>query len=202
MAETILTFFSLAPFYLLGAFPTGRLVGKLYGIDVTREGSGNIGATNVARVIGKKAGITTLSIDLAKGFLCCFLGAWLASDESYGAWSGLAGVFGHCFSIPPLKGGKGVATTSGVMLWLSPLSLLLALFVFAGVYSMKRVVSLASVAAALFLPLPSLLNQSNSNIPITLVAACAALIVVFRHKENLKRFSEGREEVFQSKKES
>ncbi len=197
----ILVILSLLPFYLLGTFPTGILVAKYYGVDITSKGSGNVGATNVGRVIGKKAGILTLVGDLLKGLLAVGLAALISRTEWYAACAAVAVVSGHCFSIPPyLKGGKGVATSLGAILALSPILGLSALAIFGAVFYAKRIVSLASVSAALAVPLIGL----GFGHPDYILSALApiTLIVVFRHKQNLDRLVKGTEPAMSFKKEA
>lgn len=191
--------FALIPFYLLGTLPTGRLIARQQGINLETEGSGNVGATNVARVIGKKAGILTLLVDIGKGFLA-FLIAHQLGDMKFASLAGVAVVAGHCFSIPgKWRGGKGVATALGVFLYLSPWGALLGLAVFGVVFKVSRIVSLASVSAAIVIPIFSFIYQglhTSHNNPSSFAIATIALLVVFRHKENLIRLTEGREAKF------
>jgi glycerol-3-phosphate acyltransferase PlsY len=196
--NTVLAALCLVPVYLLGAFPTGILVARMYGINLTEHGSGNVGATNVARVVGKKAGITTLLGDLLKGALGVGLVALFSDDLWWRAAASLTVVLGHCFSVPPvLKGGKGVATALGVVLMLCPWCALAAVGIFAAVFWRWRIVSLASVSAAVLLPIVALmLDVDNAT---TLGLALCALVVVFRHEQNLHRLVEGREPRFKAK---
>src|SRR5262245_36849666 len=128
----IFAFLALIPFYLLGAFPTGQLVARFHRIDLTAAGSGNIGATNAARVLGKKAGVAVLGGDVLKGALACAIAGLVFANPAMQGWAGFAAVAGHCFSIPgKLKGGKGVATGLGTFLYLSFASALFAIAVFA-----------------------------------------------------------------------
>lgn len=191
--------FSLVPFYLLGAFPTGYLVAKFYGVAITSQGSGNPGATNVARVVGKKAGIITLAGDVCKGAL----GVTIASIVNHDAWfpaaCGVALVLGHCFSLPPyLRGGKGVATALGVISALYPSSGLIALVSFGAVFSLWRIVSLSSIAATLVVPAWALVTNAGDSVCISFIAI--AFVIVVRHEENLRRLIEGREPKFVAKK--
>src|SRR5580693_10479994 len=134
MTELNATLLSIpAAAYLLGSMPFGLLLGKLFGAaDVRKAGSGNIGATNVARVAGPLAGILTLLLDAAKGALAVLLAARLTNDSA--VWmmiAGLCALVGHCFPIwLGFRGGKGVATAAGVFLVLSPLSFLGAVILF------------------------------------------------------------------------
>lgn len=189
---------AILPFYLLGAFPTGVLVAKLHGIDITSQGSGNVGATNVARVVGKRAGVLTLVGDVAKGAIgaavaqLCFGDTWAAAAAS------AAVVVGHCFSVPPyLKGGKGVATAIGVIAVLDPVTALVAVATFACSFAASKIVSLSSLLAALVVPTFALVM----NLPdaVTIALGVVAAVVIFRHRENIQRLIEGREPRFQAK---
>src|SRR5436309_4229432 len=142
--------------YTLGAIPFGLILAKLFGgTDVRKGGSGNIGATNVARVVGPLAGILTLILDVAKGSAAVLLAARLSQDSA--TWmmiAALAALAGHCFPIwLKFKGGKGVATAAGVFLVLSPLACLGAVILFLLVVIFWRYVSLGSVSAAAAMPL-------------------------------------------------
>jgi glycerol-3-phosphate acyltransferase PlsY len=193
----IATVVSLIPLYLLGAFPTGYLVARLHGVDITAVGSGNVGATNISRTLGKKAGIITLVIDVIKGALAVWIGCILSDVGWFQAACGVAAVCGHCFSVPPyLKGGKGVATALGVLVALTPSSALVAITVFAGLFATRRIVSLASVGAALAVPAASLIVNAPDHIVIGQV--CMASVLIYRHKENIQRLIEGREPRFTS----
>ncbi len=193
--------FALLPFYLLGAFPTGVLVSKLYGIDITSQGSGNVGATNVARVVGKKAGILTLIGDVAKGALGAGVALLVFGDTWPASAAAVAVVFGHCFSLPPyLKGGKGVATALGVVAATSPLLAAVSVAVFGCTFFFSRIVSLSSLLAALVVPVTAILLNVGDATTIALGAVAAA--VVLRHRQNIQRLIEGREPKFQAKSSS
>ncbi len=198
MSMWIAAVIALIPFYLLGAFPTGVLVAKLHGVDITSKGSGNVGATNVSRVIGKKAGLLTLAGDLCKGSLAVLIGYAISPYGWFPAGAAVAVVCGHCFSVPPyLKGGKGVATALGAIIVLFPLSALVALATFGGVFAFSKIVSLASISAALVAPIFSLITNQPDMTSAAL--ACMAGIIVYRHRENIQRLIEGREPRFSTK---
>lgn len=194
------TLVALIPFYALGCFPTGWLVARVHGIDITQEGSGNVGATNISRVIGKRAGILTLIGDVGKGALAVGLAQLFSPVEWYVAGAGVAVVCGHCFSIPPwLKGGKGVATALGAILMVFPIGALIALLSFGLVFAVSKTVSVASLASATLVPLYSLLtNQSDARSIALVVIAC---VIVLRHKQNIVRLIEGREPTFSSRRD-
>lgn len=187
----------LLPFYLVGAFPTGRLVARAYGIDITTQGSGNVGATNVARVVGKKAGIVTLLGDVMKGAFGAAFAYYVFGPGWITAGAGIALVAGHCFSLPPwLKGGKGVATALGVLLGLHPMSAVVAIIVFGAVFAVSKIVSLASIIAALVVPVVSMIVNAPDYTSIA--QAIIAALVVYRHRQNITRLIEGREPRFKA----
>jgi glycerol-3-phosphate acyltransferase PlsY len=194
----IASFVALIPFYILGAFPTGYLIARLHGLDITSQGSGNVGATNVSRVIGKRAGVLTLLGDVCKGALAVAIGYTVSPYGWFPAGAAVAVVCGHCFSIPRyLKGGKGVATALGAIAVLFPISALVAIATFGSIFAFSKIVSLASISAALIAPILSLItNQSDA---ISAALACMSAVIVYRHRENIQRLIEGREPKFSSK---
>ena len=190
---------AILPFYLLGVFPSGIILARMRGVDITKVGSGNVGATNVARTLGKRAGVVTLLMDLGKGLLAVLVASWVSPFGWYLTGASVAVVCGHCFSIPPwLKGGKGVATALGVMLGLAPSVAVAAIVVFIGLFAPFRVVSLASIAAAITAPLYSLVSNQPDHISAALVVMSG--VVIYRHRENITRIIEGREPKFSSSK--
>ena len=196
--STALTILGLLPFYLLGAFPTGRLISKLHGIDITAQGSGNVGATNVARILGKRAGLLTLAGDILKGYIGVMIAAFVSSSVAFPAAAGAALVCGHCFSIPPfLRGGKGVATALGMIAALSGVSALITLAVFGVAFALSRIVSLSSLLAALVLPLAAFLMNLSEAICLSFVIV--SVVVIARHRQNIQRLIEGAEQPFQFK---
>lgn len=188
---------SLAAAYLLGSIPTGLLLGKACGIDVRKEGSGNIGATNLYRTVGRKVGVLTLIFDCLKGFLPVLAAREFGLSAEYVAWVGLAAFCGHVFSVfLRFKGGKGVATALGVFLALSPLAVAIAVGVFLVLVFKWRYISLGSVTAATVMPLAvSLLGGGRMMIIVT---ALIAVIVIFKHHENIKRLVAGTENKFKA----
>jgi glycerol-3-phosphate acyltransferase PlsY len=197
--------------FLLGSIPFGYvLVRFIHGIDVRSIGSGNIGATNVARTGGRKTAIATLVLDTFKGWLPVFLVLHLAAipagddaqRHTLAALAALAAVLGHMFT-PWLgfKGGKGVATGLGVFLALAPLAALAALGIFAATLAFTKYVSLGSVLAAAAFPL-LLWGIEGEHFPAAALAlsAIAAALVVIRHHENIGRLLAGTESRFGAKK--
>ena len=187
----------LAAAYLLGSIPTGLLLGKAYGIDVRKEGSGNIGATNLYRTVGRKVGVITLVGDCFKGLVPVMAArAWGLGAEQV-AWVGLAAFCGHVFSVfLRFKGGKGVATGLGVFLALSPLAVAIAVGVFAVLVLKWRYVSLGSICAAAVMPLA--VSLLGGNRVLLLVTVLIALSVIVKHHENIKRLVAGTESKFKA----
>lgn len=180
------------PFYLIGLFPSGKLIAKLYGVRIEKQGSGNVGATNVARIVGKKAGILTLILDILKGVFAVILAEYLFEDPQIVALAGVMTVLGHCLAIPKiLKGGKGIATSLGVIATLAPLVGLSALIVFGLVFYRSRIVSLSSIIAAVAAPILTWLIYPEMNLQYLI--GLIGLIVIVRHRENLQRLYRGTE---------
>jgi glycerol-3-phosphate acyltransferase PlsY len=192
--------------YLLGSIPFGLILSKLFGAsDVRKAGSGNVGATNVARVAGPLAGILTLVLDAAKGSAAVWLAARFGNESS--AWmtvAGLAALIGHCFPVwLRFRGGKGVATAAGMFLVLSPLAGLSAIAVFILVVVFWRYVSLGSIAAAAAMPMLIYFLWAPHHAPplaVTFGAFAAAILVVYKHDANIQRLVEGREPHFSFRK--
>jgi glycerol-3-phosphate acyltransferase PlsY len=183
--------------YLVGSIPTGVLLGKAYGVDVRKEGSGNIGATNLYRTVGRKVGIITLIGDCLKGLLPVLLVKFSALPTEFAAWVGLAAFCGHVFSVfLKFRGGKGVATALGVFLALAPLAIAIAIAVFAVFMFLWRYVSLGSIAASTVMPLAVFFLGGGRT--VTTVTFVIALIVIVRHHENIKRLLSGTENKFKA----
>lgn len=183
--------------YLIGAIPTGIVLTKLTGADDIRSaGSGNIGATNVYRVAGKKLGVLTLVGDVLKGFLPLFaISSYASLDVAWLAAIATAAFIGHCFPIYlKFKGGKGVATALGVFLFLSPLSVLAGAGLFFALVWKFRYVSLGSISAAAIIPPLVYLEKGSAE---TLAGAiCIGLLIIWRHRENIDRLLKGTENRF------
>jgi glycerol-3-phosphate acyltransferase PlsY len=207
MAELNATLISIpAAAYLLGSIPFGLLVGKLFSAaDVRKAGSGNIGATNVARVAGPFAGVLTLLLDAAKGSLAVLLAARLTNDSAL--WmmiAGLCALVGHCFPIwLGFHGGKGVATAAGVFLVLCPPAFLGAVILFFLVVLYWRFVSLGSMSAAAAMPLLIYFFWAPHHAPpyaVTFGSLAAALLIVYKHDANIQRLVQGDEPKFSFRK--
>lgn len=180
--------------YLIASVPFGLIIGKLFGKDVRKEGSGNIGATNVTRVIGKKAGIIVLMLDALKGFFPVYFAKYSFTPK-YVSIIALAAVFGHCFSIYlKFKGGKGVATAIGVLYALSVKTALIVSIFWLGIFLATGYVSLASILSAGISW--SIIYVLTDDIYYTISVFFIGIIVVIKHKDNINRFLEGKENRF------
>jgi glycerol-3-phosphate acyltransferase PlsY len=188
--------------YLIGSMPFGILLAKMFGgVDVRKAGSGNIGATNVARVAGPLPGVLTLVLDGVKGAAAVWLAARFTNDSAL--WmtiAGLSALIGHCFPVwLSFRGGKGVATAAGMFLALCWPAALGAIGVFILVVLFSRFVSLGSVSAAAAMPLLIYLLWAPHHAPplvVTFGAFAAAMLVVYKHDANIQRLVEGREPRF------
>ncbi len=182
--------------YLCGALPTGVWAAGRAGVDVRRAGSGNIGATNVARTAGRHAALLTLGGDIVKGLIPVLVARCLSLPPWALASVGLAAVLGHVFSVfLHFSGGKGVATACGAFLGIAPLAMVVALVSFAAIAATTRYVSLASVTAALVLPVAGVAFGYAA--PVCSGAILVAMVVVIRHRDNLSRLWHGTEPKFQ-----
>jgi glycerol-3-phosphate acyltransferase PlsY len=183
--------------YLLGSIPTGLLLGRAYGIDVRKEGSGNIGATNLYRTVGRKVGALTLLGDCLKGLAPVLAVRWFGLPAGFAAAVGLAAFCGHVFSVfLCFRGGKGVATALGIFLALAPMALLIALAIFVALVAKWRYISLGSIAAAAAMP-PAVLFLGGGRI-LTQVTTLIAAIVILKHHENIRRLVAGTESKFRA----
>lgn len=184
--------------YLTGSIPTGLLLAKAFGgVDIRTQGSGNIGATNVYRTMGRKVGILTLAGDCLKGLVPVLAAKWLGLPDVWIAAVGLAAFLGHIFPVfLKFRGGKGVATALGVFLATSPLAVLAALGVFIIVLVAWRFVSLASITAAAFMPaLAALIDRNPVIVAMSLLIAAT---VILKHHENIRRLRNGTESRFKA----
>jgi len=172
--------------YVVGGIPFGLLIAKSKGIELRKVGSGNIGATNVYRAIGKKEGALTLLLDLAKGSLVVAVFTFLFQDTHYIAIvSGISAVLGHDFSAFLLfKGGKGVATSYGVSLPIYPVASLIGMFVWLAVLFSTKYSSLAALLSFL---IATLIALSSPNYATRLFFIFLYILMLFKHRENLKR---------------
>lgn len=202
--------------YLLGSIPTGFLVAKGKGVDIRAVGSGNIGATNVFRAAGIGPGIFVFAVDALKGFVACEiiagLGSWIArlgfrwmaamntspAAEYFPIIAGFAAVLGHNFTCwLGFKGGKGIATSAGVLLALFPKALLAVVVIWILVFAIGRYVSLASVMAALWLsPFVWYFGYSRQRLAIAIIMT---VLAVYKHRSNIQRLVAGTEHRFAEK---
>lgn len=206
------TVLSLVPIcgaaFLLGSFPTGYLVGRAAGVDVRTQGSGNTGATNVGRVLGKKLGVLVLLVDMLKGYLAVTLAWWYPAGvelfhgaEELGGLLGLCALLGHCFSpFLHFKGGKGVATGVGAYLAIAPFQSMLALGIFLSALRVSGYVSVGSMIAAVSIPVLMAYDRVPFSAWSIACAAACAMIVVVRHSANIRRLLKGEETPFRKKK--
>jgi glycerol-3-phosphate acyltransferase PlsY len=192
--------------YLIGSIPTALIAGKLLKkIDIREHGSGNAGATNVLRILGWKAALIVLLIDMFKGFAAVY---WFAKlypavyDPDTHAFfqilTGLAAICGHIWTVfAGLKGGKGVGTAAGVFLGLQPLPVLICLIVFIGIVYRTRYVSLGSMTAAVLLPIILIVQRYVLDrvvpLPYIVIGIVLAILIVVTHRENIGRLAQGTE---------
>jgi acyl phosphate:glycerol-3-phosphate acyltransferase len=188
--------------YLLGALPFGYWVAKAKGINIFEHGSKNPGATNVRRVLGKGPGNLVFALDAAKGAAATGWPLWFIAERPEGLYCAIVGLvaalIGHSFScFTGFRGGKGVATASGGFAMLMPIALLAALGVWLITFYSSRYVSLASILAALSLPVAAFFLRQPQ--PLVILAALIAVFVVVRHRANLVRLVRGTENRFTKK---
>jgi glycerol-3-phosphate acyltransferase PlsY len=187
--------------YVLGATPYGYLVGKACGIDVRTAGSGNIGATNVVRILGRNAGAVVLAADALKGFVAArwvpllalhFFPSLATPRENLALVGGVAAILGHIYTFwLYFKGGKGIATSGGVVMAWAPVACLTALAVWGLVLAISKYVSLASIAAAIILPFA--VWFWNGSTTMTLAMTGLSLLAIYKHKANIERLLKGTE---------
>ena len=188
--------------YLLGSIPTGYLVARARGIDIRAVGSGNIGATNVFRMVGKTAGVFALVVDGLKGYAACtwlsdwvltLLGGPTTSTELCRILAGLTAVLGHNFTCwLKFKGGKGIATSAGVYFALAPLAAGIALVTGIVTAVLTRYVSIASIAAAV--ALPTAVWFTKDSLFLGIVTTALGLLAIFKHRSNIQRLLNGTEQ--------
>jgi glycerol-3-phosphate acyltransferase PlsY len=204
LAGTLLT---VVLSYLLGAIPTSAVAGRIAGTDLRHQGSGNLGSTNVFRVLGPKYGVPVLLIDVAKGATVVLAIAPLLSVASplgptgVRLLAGLAAIIGHVWScFTGFKGGKGVATAAGVFLALSPFATLAGLIVWLAVFLSTRYVSIGSMSAAIVLPFAVAVEAGARGLPqslaLVVVAVVISLFVLVMHRSNIARLMNGSESRF------
>ena len=204
--------------YLLGSIPTGYIVGKAKGVDIRTVGSKNMGATNVLRVLGKRAGILVLIVDALKGFMAVALvvnfylelNNWLPrlfpaegmtdprTRLHLGIVAGLFAVLGHNYTCwLGFKGGKGIATSAGVFFALAPLAAGLALVAWVIALALSRYVSVASIVSAVVLP--TVVWFTNDSLTLRLVTIALGVLAIVKHRANIQRLRNGTERRFGDK---
>jgi len=194
--------------YLIGSIPFGVFAGGIAGIDIRQHGSGNIGATNVLRILGKKYGIAVFLADALKGLIAVRLAVWVAGSDPFhrnllGILAAIFVIIGHSFPVwLRFRGGKGVATSGGACFGLLPVPALIAGIVWIAVFFACRYVSVASIVATSALPLTVWIFSDGWNSPNYLVFGLSvfiALLVIWRHRENVVRLARGTEPRFNRK---
>lgn len=193
--ETLIITSLIVAAYIVGSIPTAVWWGKrFYGIDVREFGSGNAGATNTFRVLGKKAGIPVLIIDIGKGIIATslsFLSFFAVGSDDFinlQLGMGIAAIVGHVFPIfAGFRGGKGVATILGVVICLNPIASLVAILVFLTVLISTKYVSLSSMLAGLSYPLVLNILLDNQNDTLLIFSILVSVLLVITHKKNISR---------------
>jgi glycerol-3-phosphate acyltransferase PlsY len=186
--------------YLLGSIPFGYILTRLFtGDDIRDSGSGATGATNVSRKLGLGGGLATMVLDVGKGSLAVLLANAFTHDPRWTALAGLTSVLGHCYPVfLGFRGGKAVATSLGVFLVLAPWPCLGAVGVFIAVVALTRYISLGSLLGAAVFPL--LLWLSGKPDGYSVAASCIALLIIWRHRENVRRLLAGTERKFDGRR--
>ncbi len=201
--------FSIGGAYLLGSIPTSLWVGKaFYGIDIREHGSGNSGAANTFRILGARAGLPVFLIDVAKGWFALYLAHYSGfkpGSESFAFFQLVLGVFaflGHVFPVfANFRGGKGVATLTGVGLAIHPLATISAVGIFAIVFLISGYVSIGSLVAAIAFPLLVNYSFGHTTVTIAVFSVSVAVLLFLTHRKNIKRLRSGREHRFTFGKE-
>lgn len=185
--------------YVLGSIPFGLLITRVAGLGDIREiGSGNIGATNVLRTGRKDLALATLLLDSFKAGLAVLLMTWLSGDRNVGLVAGAIAFLGHCYPVwLGFKGGKGVATYAGLLVFASPLALAVGAPIWLCLFALTRISSLAALVAAAAVPLGAYLLGETQFAAFTLLAL--SVLVFWTHRENIKRLLKGTEPKFGSK---
>ena len=182
----------VAAAYLIGSIPFGVIVARFYKVNLREQGSGNIGATNALRVMGRKAGIVTLLGDMLKGSVAVYLAMRFGGYET-ALVAAAAVVIGHDFSVfTGFKGGKGVATSFGVLLALEPLLTLAALVIWIATVAIFRISSLGALVSFIAVPLIVMLNNQSGR-PLLILTVFLTVLIFFKHMENIGRLLKGEE---------
>ena len=206
--------------YIVGSLPFGFWISKSLGVDIRNQGSGNIGATNVLRTLGRKVGITVLILDISKGFLPVLIGSiiifnqlpdsMLNKEEIKGTiyvLLAIGAILGHNYTFwLGFKGGKGIATSAGAIMPFLPEVLIGSLFVWILFFFLSRYVAIASIAAAFSIPILTisldhnyLFPNINSSWPVISFGIIASIMAIWRHRSNIQRLIKGEEDQFERK---
>ena len=174
--------------YLLGSISTGVVLSRLFAkTDIRSQGSGNAGTTNMLRVLGRKMALLTFIGDMLKGIIAVFIGKWLIGGELGGLLGVVGAVLGHYYPLYfGFKGGKGIATSFGSLLFVFPVQALLAFAVFLILVAVTHYVSVGSIAAAITLPLLIVITRLQEP-TLWIITVCIGASVVWRHRANIKR---------------
>jgi len=177
--------------YIIGAIPFSYLVSLTQGVDIRTRGSGNVGATNVLRTLGPAAAAAALIADVFKGIVAAWIGSMTGSEWMI-AGCALAAVIGHCYSVfLRFAGGKGVATSAGIIIYLLPRELLILLVVFVVLVALLRYVSLGSITVAALFPILTLIMREPA--ALIVMSLLMAILVIYQHRENIQRLRSGTE---------
>lgn len=190
--------------YIIGSVPFGLLISKTKGVDIRTMGSGNIGATNVLRCLGKPLGITCFTLDALKGYLPAATFPILGKvDPTFGIIFGTLAILGHNFPVfLKFKGGKGVATSAGVLLGIAPLAVVIGLLTWGIVFYASGYVSLGSIIAALAVIVTSWVRVGHDGFVTAITLTLLGSLTIYRHRTNIQRLMNGAEDKFQRKKKS
>lgn len=191
--------------YFIGSTPIGLIAGKMKGIDIRQHGSGNIGATNVLRTLGKPVGITVLVFDILKGIIPVLIAKLLSDSSIVHIAAAIATIMGHNFTFwLKFKGGKGIATTAGTMLPLVPVALVISVALWILLFKVTRYVSVASIAAAVVIPVVEFIRSAikgdfQSRWAILIYCLVLSVLAVWKHRSNIQRLMNGTESRFAKK---
>ncbi len=174
--------------YLLGSISTGVVLSRLFAkTDIRSQGSGNAGTTNMLRILGRKMALFTFIGDMLKGIIAVFIGKWLVGGDLGGVLGVLGAVLGHFYPLYfGFKGGKGIATSFGSLLFVFPVEALLAFALFLVLVAVTHYVSVGSIAAAVALPVLVLITHPD-NAPVCVIVCCIGASVIWRHRANIRR---------------
>lgn len=189
--------------YVIGATPFGFLAGKLKGIDIRQHGSGNIGATNVLRTLGKPVGITVLILDILKGLCPVLIARSVAGPEGtlVAIFAAIAAILGHNYTFwLGFKGGKGIATSAGAIAPLIPVPFLVAVVLWIAGFAISRYVSVASILSAVSLPVTAailMMREGQWDPPLFVFTLFLSIMATWRHRTNIQRLMKGEENRFE-----